>query len=422
MLTRTCSRLNFLNNQEDHPLKLKSTSLLIAGALFGAAVMPAHASNDAMMDLLKVLHQRGTITDADYDLLANAAKADKEAGDAVAMKVDKVETKVETKTASLKALEWAERVKIKGDVRFRHEVINNSDSDAGDNESANRLRIRARLGAYAQINDTTKAGIRLVSTTGDATSTNATLDDNFESKTVGWDLAYIDWAPTALGGDTNFVFGKMKKPWMQVNDVIWDGDTNPEGVAVKTKFDFDGFSIIPSVGYYILDDNGNNSFTEDSHVGHAQLASVIGEKTKVGVSYYGFENSNIVSMEERMFEIFGETAIPGTPVTAYASYVKNTNANASGDDDNAWSLGAKAKFGSFKAGYEYRDLGVNAINPNFGNSDFVSDSDGHILKAAYEIDKNLSFGGTYFITQDNRDNNDGSRDRDRIQVDMKVKF
>lgn len=390
----------------------------MAGALFGTAVMPAQASNEAMIDLLKVLHQRGTITDADYELLTNAAKADKEASDQVAHQV----AKVEKKSTSFKSLEWAERVKIKGDVRFRHEVINNSDSDAVDNESANRLRIRARLGAYAQINDTTKAGIRLVSTTGDATSTNATLDDNFESKTVGWDLAYIDWAPAALGGNTNFVFGKMKKPWMQVNDVIWDGDTNPEGMAVKTKFDFDGFSLIPSAGYYILDDNGNNSFTEDSHVGHVQLAAKIGDDSRLGISYYGFENMNAVSTEERMFEIFGETAIPGTPVTAFASYVENTNAKASGDDDNAWSVGAKAKFGNFKAGYEYRDLGVNANNPNFGNSDFVSDSEGHILKADYKIDNNLSLGGMYYITEDNRENNDGSRDRDRVQLDLKVKF
>ena len=402
-----------LHNQENVPLKIKSTSLLIAGALFGAAVMPAQASNEAMMDLLKVLRDRGTITAQDYDLLANAAKADKEAGDAVAMKVESVEKT----SSSLKSLEWAERVKLEGDVRFRHEVINNSDSDAVDNESANRLRIRARIGAYAQINDTTKAGIRLVSTTGDATSTNATLDDNFESKTVGWDLAYIDWAPTALGGDTNLIFGKMKKPWMAVNDVIWDGDTNPEGFAVVSKHNVGGVTLIPSAGYYILDDNGNNSFTEDAYVGHAQMGDTI-----VGVSYYGYENLNAVSAEERMFEIFGETAIPGSPLSVYASYVTNTNADAAGDDDNAWSVGTTAKFGDFKAGYEYRDLGVNAINPNFGNSDFVSDSKGHILKAGYTIDKNLSVGGTYFITEDNRDNNNGARDRDRIQVDMKVKF
>jgi phosphate-selective porin OprO/OprP len=80
-------------------LKIKSTSLLIAGVLFGAAVMPVHASNDAMMDLLKVLRDRGTITSQDYDLLANAAKApttnevdqivDRKIDEALDLKLDK---------------------------------------------------------------------------------------------------------------------------------------------------------------------------------------------------------------------------------------------------------------------------------------------------------------------------------------------
>ena len=73
-------------------MKIKSTSLLITCALFGAAVMPAYASNEAMMDLLKVLRDRGTITSQDYELLANADKADKEGDEAVAMKVEKVST------------------------------------------------------------------------------------------------------------------------------------------------------------------------------------------------------------------------------------------------------------------------------------------------------------------------------------------
>ncbi|WP_284308033.1 hypothetical protein [Shewanella glacialipiscicola] len=34
-------------------MKLKTTSLLIAGTLFGAAMLPAQANNEAMADLLK---------------------------------------------------------------------------------------------------------------------------------------------------------------------------------------------------------------------------------------------------------------------------------------------------------------------------------------------------------------------------------
>lgn len=399
-------------------MKLKTTSLLMASALFGAAVMPAQASNEAMMDLLKVLHQRGTITDADYDLLANAAKADKEAAEQVANQV----ASVEKSSASFKALEWAERIKLKGDMRFRHETENVDLGTPGASKTndEDRLRIRARLGAYAQINDTTKAGIRLVSTVGSATSTNQTLENNFSSTNVGLDLAYIDWAPEMLGGNTNIIVGKMNKPWMAVNDVIWDGDTNPDGMAITSTFKFDGFSLIPSAGYYVLDDNGNDSFDDDSHVGHAQLAAQIGEKTQLGVSYYGFENMNTVSEEERMVEFFGQTRIPGTPIDLYGSWVNNSNADASGDDDDAYAIGAKAKLGNWKLGYEYRDLGVNAVNDNFDNSDFLSDSQGSIVKAAYKINKNFSAQATYYTSESNISGSD--LEVDLLHLDLVAKF
>jgi len=63
-------------------LKLKTSAILIAGALFGAATLPAQANNDAMMDLLQVLRDKGTISNDDYKLLTNAAAADKEMAEA----------------------------------------------------------------------------------------------------------------------------------------------------------------------------------------------------------------------------------------------------------------------------------------------------------------------------------------------------
>ena len=74
---------------EDNTLKIKSTYLLIVGALMGMAVLPVHASNNAMMDLLKILRDKGTITSEDFDLLANAAKADQEINQEIQVSVEK---------------------------------------------------------------------------------------------------------------------------------------------------------------------------------------------------------------------------------------------------------------------------------------------------------------------------------------------
>lgn len=77
-------------------MKLKPSALLIAGALMGAAVLPAQA--DPMLDLLQVLRDKGTISAEDYSLLANAAKAKKEMADA---EKEEMMTKVESKSSSI---------------------------------------------------------------------------------------------------------------------------------------------------------------------------------------------------------------------------------------------------------------------------------------------------------------------------------
>lgn len=71
-------------------MKLKKSSYLIAGALLGALALPAQA-DDAMLDLLKVLRDKGTISSQDYELLKNAAAADQQAKEDVAKKLEKVE-------------------------------------------------------------------------------------------------------------------------------------------------------------------------------------------------------------------------------------------------------------------------------------------------------------------------------------------
>jgi phosphate-selective porin OprO/OprP len=43
-----------------------------------AAAAPTFAANDAMLELMKILRDRGSLTNDEYELLVNAAKADTE--------------------------------------------------------------------------------------------------------------------------------------------------------------------------------------------------------------------------------------------------------------------------------------------------------------------------------------------------------
>jgi len=149
----------FLINQEDNPLKLKTSSLLMAGALFGAAVMPAQASNEAMLDLLKVLRDQGTITAENYDLLANAAAADKEKTEAATAEV---KAEVEEATKDIPKITTKGKIKVtSGDGNWEFQPIGrvmwdyiNTDEDGSgtDDFTGTELR-RARLGFQGKIYD-----------------------------------------------------------------------------------------------------------------------------------------------------------------------------------------------------------------------------------------------------------------------------
>ena len=54
---------------------------LLRGALFccaGILSFPAASADDALMDLIKVLRDKGTINDADFQVLKNAATSEKQ--------------------------------------------------------------------------------------------------------------------------------------------------------------------------------------------------------------------------------------------------------------------------------------------------------------------------------------------------------
>jgi phosphate-selective porin OprO/OprP len=147
-------------------LKLKTSAILIAGALMGAAIMPAQANNDAMMDLLKVLRDKGTISNDDYKLLTNAAAADKEMADA---SKEELKKEVETATAEMPKINTDGKLVISdragnwefqpiGRVMWDAIDVDNDGLESfspgfGDDEGSGTELRRARLGFEGKIYD-----------------------------------------------------------------------------------------------------------------------------------------------------------------------------------------------------------------------------------------------------------------------------
>ncbi len=120
---------------------------------FAAISTPAMASNEAMLDLLKILVKKGSITAEEYELLETAAKADgKKAESNISQMKAEVE-KVEKKTADLPKINTNGKFEItKGDNKFRltgrlHIDTLFAGNDDGYANSSNTSFRRARIGA-----------------------------------------------------------------------------------------------------------------------------------------------------------------------------------------------------------------------------------------------------------------------------------
>ncbi|MFH1718006.1 MAG: putative porin, partial [Planctomycetota bacterium] len=135
------------------------------------------------------------------------------------------------------SLKWAEKVKISGDLRYRHE---HTDEEDGSNpgrwqNGLDRERIRARLMFEAIVNDEWDVAFRIASGNDRSPiSANQDLEDAFSQKNFWLDLAYFDWHPAAAE-ELNVTGGKIKNPFYVVgkNQLIWDVDLNPEGIAAQ---------------------------------------------------------------------------------------------------------------------------------------------------------------------------------------------
>ena len=420
--------------------------MAIKTALLLGAVITASIASASDQALLETLLENGVLNKAQYEKLSKQA-AEKEAAAA--------ENTASISPDMAKALDWASRVKIGGDMRFRHENIDRDDSQ-GVKES--RQRIRARLKVTAKINEEVDAGFRLV-TAGGKTSTNQTIEGSFSGKDIFFDRAYINWRPDFAKGLTS-TFGKFKQPWYNVSSdgLIWDPDVNPEGVALKYETKVGLVKLAATGGYFILEDgdtmygdDDNNGFSQDLNMYHAGLSAsmkftdrikgtlgsnayIYNKEEKVAVDNSGVDGGLDAgeSLEHEamsIYEVAGKVDIDTglLPVFVYGQYA--VNASADSGEDTAWLAGFGGKYGPFKMTYNYRDTQRYAVANTFNDSDFAAGNlaaRGHKVKLSYKISKNFSTGVAYFAAREyglapNGDDDNG-RNTDTFQWDLKAKF
>jgi len=423
-----------------------------------ALSVPVSAAVDAK--LLDMLKANGQITAAQYsELQAELAKDQKEKQIAQQAQQETNEQIAATakKTNDLSVfdqkLAWAARTQLKGDVRFRQETVKIQGESNNGGRDKDRQRIRARLGAYTEVNSQVDTGIRIATgSSDDARSTNQDQDNYFDKKSIWLDLGYIDYHPDQIK-NLHVIGGKMLQPWVNMGDVIWDSDINPEGLALTYKYPLGSSAeLFGSLGNYNLKDNVDGEgvqFRHDLRLTSGQLGTRFSVtdnlKMTLGGSVYAYQNDkdsrctttttpcalavngNSADNEFRLYEGFAQADIGGlaVPLAFYGQYVKNNDAVT--DQDTAWLIGAKSKVFGFNLDYNYRDVQRYAVVGALTDSDFAggfTGARGHKFKVGYDIDKNFAVGATYFLTKADYASAPGYRDANAntLQLDAEAKF
>jgi hypothetical protein len=423
--------------------------LSMLASFLGMAILagPSHASEVDM--LIEKLAQKGLLTRIE----AETMRGDIE----MAEKASYIKHREETNP-------WLDGLTQKGDARLRYEAFSR-ESEESTSADRNRYRVRLRWGVEKQFDEEWKAGFRIATgTANDATSTNQTLTDEFGLKSIFLDQAYATWTPTKrfknLMPSTKLVeigAGKVNNPFAKTaSTIIWDGDTNPEGIYEKIDFNLGktdtGYTDLNLLfGQFVVDEDSNltpgdqgmmaygiglthewaKDHKADFHVtyydwqdyiqfakgGNSALPNALGgndrelEDLKI-INYYASVNflSNIPSLGTQNVKIFGDIA-HNTAAQDYeslngASYDESSRNTPRGDENMAFSIGSvigKAKDpGTWEAGYEYYYVEANAVNGAFSESDLGvggTNNQGHKLSFKYMIHKNIELNLTAWLVE-----------------------
>ncbi len=293
------------------------------------------------------------------------------------------------------------------DFRVRYEYTN----DESQSEKRRRNRVRARLSAEYFANERLRIKVRLATAEANTTGANQTLGHGFSLSDAGMDQLFIDYA---LTDNSSFFLGKMSNPFFKPNksQLVFDGDYNPEGVAMSFNKD----NYFGNIGL-IKFDEGSSKAVNMSGFQIGKNTKISSQTSyKIALAQYNFDNIK----GRPATDITWNGQIFGNPVDTNNNYLNNYNVTN-------LSAEIKTKLGVdsiptifWRVTYLYKDAEKNAVFGALVDSDFGGggvDHKGHQLNVGYNLSKKLSIEFTWF---DNKKKMD--IDYRKAFVDLKYKF
>jgi hypothetical protein len=357
-----------------------------------------------------------------------------------------------------KGADWAARVAVTGDMRYRYEIVSDDTLSNGVRTAdRHRERMRARVNVTAEATDNLTVGIGLATSDGDPRSSNVSFTDSFSRKSIDLDTAYFAWRFASWG---NLVGGKMKQPFVKPGQsLFWDNDINPEGLAVG----FERGLLFGTVYNYWVDEvsGPETTLTADTMLHGLQIGArlPVGASTLMLAAHYydlsagqgrapfyngnpngnstdaiviGATTTSVLRHDYRVINLSAEfgTTLGQLPLQLWADVAQNQDPD---DLDTAWSagvvLGKASSRHTWELGASYHVIEKDALFGQLIDSEFgagMTDSSGWVLRAAYAPLSNWAINTTYYLSKRNVDvpNSAGQSavDSDRLQLDFNVKF
>lgn len=332
-----------------------------------------------------------------------------------------------------------------GDIRVRHEANEEEKSTGKDNYD--HLRLRARLGVKAQFNEQLTSEFRLATGEG-GTSTNQTFSGtrNYDFKL---DRAFLKYA---LNENTFLRAGRTDNPFVLVgeNNMLFDSDLNLDGVSLSYTHKTELMSYQLILAHSILREYSNSGGTVDSKLNSAELA----------IRYAGDVQSLMLTIAEHMFSNLKNTATivgflgnssTGTGAAGRYNYnydvtaigleygykasipitlfIEGANNNKASKDDAALIYGIRLnkvkKQGDWSMSVDSREVESDATLASLTDSDsMMGGTNGRSVNTSigYGLDDNSNLMATYYMGEKNIASGQTKVDRNRLHVDLSVRF
>jgi hypothetical protein len=340
-----------------------------------------------------------------------------------------------------------------GDLRLRYEVDWDSQTAVGDpRDDRHRGRLRARAGLNYRFSDEWSAGARI--RTGDSRSqtsphlTFVTDDGTRDELDFVVDRYFVQYKEDRFTGWV----GRNLFPFWQQNELFWDEDVTPTGIAASYDFTAGPGTLTGTAGGFYLPDGG---YDLNGQMLAAQLKYVLLVKpsqfTFAAGAFFMNGNDGFTNLRNRNGQrdyLIGvanaQWSIPvkNIPITLGADIFHNfMDYDAADvapfppeDDDETLGYVLSAQIGQLKKqhdwllAYYYAHIETFAVNASYAQDDWhrfgagpqtdSSDYEGHEFRAAYALSSNINLVGRLFFVEAITTEQDGNR----FRLDLNWRF